>query len=320
VSQGKAGAVCPPANLELNAPPFPVSVRPFSVTIMLHKLKVLRAVKGNTLRQTRKLLGLKARPKAPVLNQPVANIIERHSMICRRLAELWPADLRLNGGTVCEIGPGDCLASAAFFAAQGAGHVDLVELEPPVVNEKQFQILTALKDMGFPIALDVISRTPEGFALNTNLISYYTDHMENYRVNDRHALVFSHHVLEHVEDLETVFATAYRALRPGGRTIHVVDLGGHGEFEDPVPPLDFQTYPDWLFAAMYPPHYRNTRRFVADYRAAAARAGFRQIEIRATRAADPDYLAAIHPRLRPAARRQPLEDIAVIEFNLTAVK
>ena len=102
--------------------------------------------------------------------------------------------------------------------------------------------------------------------------------------------------------------------------IHVVDLGGHGEFEDPVPPLDFQTYPDWLFAAMYPAHQRNTRRFLTDYRAAATRAGFRQIEIRPTRFADKAYLATIRPRLRAAARQQPIEDIAVIEFNLTAVK
>jgi len=126
--------------------------------------------------------------------------------------------------------------------------------------------------------------------------------------------------LEHVEDLNVMFESAHRALRVGGRMIHVVDLGGHGEFEDPIPPLDFQTYPDWLFSAMYPIHQRNTRRFLADYRSAAARAGFQQIDIRPTRTADQTYLAAIHPRLRAAARQQSIEDIAVIEFNLTAVK
>ncbi|MEJ0088405.1 MAG: methyltransferase domain-containing protein [Limisphaerales bacterium] len=287
---------------------------------MLHKLKVLKAAKGNAIRRTRKLLGIKARPKAPVLNQPVANIIDRHAMICRRLADLWPPDFSLSGDSVCEIGPGDCLASAAFFVAKGAGHVDLVELQPPVVNEKQFRILTALKEMGFSIAPDIISRTPDGFALNTACISYYTDHMENCRLADQHGLVFSHHVLEHVEDLKMVFEASYRALHAGGRTIHVVDLGGHGEFEDPIPPLDFQTYPDWLFAAMYPAHYRNTRRFLADYRSAAAQAGFNQIDIRPTRFAEKNYLASIHPKLRAAARKQPIEDIAVIEFTMTAVK
>jgi SAM-dependent methyltransferase len=309
---------CP--NPELKDARLLVSVRPAINRIMLHKSKVLRAVKGNAIRQTRKLLGVKARPKAPVLNQPVENIIERHSMICRRLADLWPQDFNLNGGSVCEIGPGDCLASTAFFVAKGARHVDLVELQPPVVNEKQFRILSALKEAGFPISLDILCAKAGGFLLNADYISYFKDQMENYRVENQHGLVFSHHVLEHVEDLNGMFTSAHRALQAGGRMIHVVDLGGHGEFEDPIPPLDFQTYSDWLFAAMYPTHQRNTRRFLADYRAAAARAGFKQIEIRPTRTADQSYLAAIHARLRAAARQQPVEDIAVIEFNLTAVK
>jgi SAM-dependent methyltransferase len=287
---------------------------------MLHKIKVLKAIKGNAIRQTRILLGLKSRPKAPVLAQPVEKIIERHSMICRRLADLWPADFRLADDSVCEIGPGDCLAAAAFFVAKGAGHVDLVELQPPVLNEKQFRILSALKEMGFPISPDIISAKDGGFVLNPGRVSYFKDQMEKYQAENKHGLVFSHHVLEHVEDLNVMFESAYRALHGGGRMIHVVDLGGHGEFEDPVPPLDFQTYPDWLFAAMYPAHHRNTRRFLADYRAAAARAGFRQVEIRPTRSAEKVYLAAIHPRLRADARRQPVEDVAVIEFTLTAVK
>jgi hypothetical protein len=287
---------------------------------MLHKIKVLRALKGNAIRQTRKLLRLKARPKAPILNQPVENIIERHSMICKRLADLWPQNFNLNGDSACEIGAGDCLASAAFFVAKGAGHVDLVELEPPVVNEKQFRILSALKEAGFPISLDIICAREGGFILNKNYLSYFKDQMENYRVENQHGLVFSHHVLEHVEDLNAVFEISHRALHDGGRTIHVVDLGGHSEFEDPVPPLDFQTYPNWLFSAMYPVHHRNTRRFLADYKAAAVRAGFKQIEIRPTRVAEKPYLAAIRPRLREAARQQPTEDIAVIEFTLTAVK
>jgi len=71
---------------------------------------------------------------------------------------------------------------------------------------------------------------------------------------------------------------------------------------------------------MYPIHHRNTRRFVADYQAAAVRAGFKQVEIRPTQLAEKNYAASLQPDLRPAARRQPLEDFAVIEFNLTAIK
>ncbi len=287
--------------------------------IMLHKFRVLKALKGNAIRQTRILLGIKSRPKKPVLSLPVERIIELHSLICRRLTDLWPIGLDLKGESVCEIGPGDCLASAAFFVAKGARYVDLVELQPTVVNRKQFQVLSALKSMGFPIDLNVIS-DGNALALNSRYVSYHKYHMEDYQVENQHGFLFSHNVMEHVEDLEAVLKAAYRALRPGGRMLHVIDLGGHGEFEDPMPPLDFQTYPDWLFKWMYPTHYRNTRRFLEDYRQAAAKAGIRNVEIRPLRIADKSYVESIHNKLRPAAQRQPIEDLAVIEFTLSAVK
>jgi len=286
---------------------------------MLHKFRVLKALKGNAKRQTRILLGIKARPKLPVLSLPLERTVELHSLICRRLTDLWPVGLDLTGESVCEIGPGDCLAAAAFFVAKGARHVDLVELEPPVVTAKQFQVLSALKNMGLPIDLKVISNG-DSLALNDQYVSYHKYHMEDYQVANQHGFLFSHNVMEHVEDLESVFKAAHRALRPGGRMLHVIDLGGHGELEDPIPPLDFQTYPDWLFEWMYPTHYRNTRRFLEDYRQATAKAGFGKVEIRPLRIADKSYVESIRSKLRPAAQRQPNEDLAVIEFTLSAVR
>ncbi len=286
---------------------------------MLHKLRVLEALRGNALRQTRILLRLKPRPKTPVLALPVDKIVGYHALICRRLTDLWPAGLSVAGESVCEIGPGDCLAAAAYFIAQGAARVDLVELEPPVVNARQRQVLSALKKLGFPIATEVIG-AGEAPRLNERLVSYHRHRLEEYRAENRHALVFSHNVMEHVEDLAAAFTACYRALRPGGRMLHIIDLGGHGQFEDPIPPLDFQTYPDWLFEWMYPVHHRNTRRFLADYRRAVAAAGFKTVEIQALRTADQAYVKAIHPQLRLAARQQPVADLAVIEFSLSAVK
>jgi len=286
---------------------------------MLHKRLVLQALKGNATRQTRILLGLKARPKAPILWRSIDEIVGFHTIICRRLASLLPAGLNLAGESVCEIGPGDCLASTAFFIAKGAAHVDLVELQPPVVNAKQLQVLTILKEQGFSISLDVITNS-DTLKMNEQYVSYHRQHMENYEVVNQHGFLFSHNVMEHVEDLPSVFKAAYRALRPGGQMLHVVDLGGHDKFEDPIPPLDFQTYPDWLFGWMFPVHCRCTRRFLCDYRQAAEAAGFKQVEIRALRTADQAYVESIHKKLRPAARNQPKEDIAVIEFILSAVK
>lgn len=286
---------------------------------MLHKFRILKALKGNAIRQTRILLRIKARPKTPILSRPVAEIVGFHSLICRRLTELWPAGLTVEGQSVCEIGPGDCLASAAFFIAKGALHVDLVELEPPVANAKQLEVLKALKESGFPISLDVINAGAVP-ALNERLISYHKLHVEDYAAENRHGFVFSHNVMEHVEDLDSCFRSVYRGLRPGGRMLHVIDLGGHGEFEDPIPPLDFQTYPDWLFEWMYPINHRSTRRFLEDYRRAVAGAGFKNYDIRPLRIADKSYVASIREKLRPAAQRVPIEDLSAIEFALTATK
>ena len=287
---------------------------------MLHKYRVLKALKGNAKRQTRMLLGMQARPKPPaVLSQPMEQIVARHSMICRNLTNFWPPEMKIEGASVCEIGPGDCLAAAAFFIGKGARHVDLVDTLPPIINDRQIQVLAALKSAGFPVATDVIStgKTP---LLNESLVTYHDLLMEEYRAAKSYDFVVSHHVMEHVEDLDEAFKSAYWALRPGGWTLHFVDLGGHGEFEDPVPPLDFQTYPDWLFEWMYPANFRNTRRFVEDYRRAAFGAGFVDIYIQPTRLADKSYVEAIRKKLRPAARHLPFEQLGVIEFVLNAAK
>jgi hypothetical protein len=140
--------------------------------------------------------------------------------------------------------------------------------------------------------------------------------MEEYSTAAPYPLIYSLNVLEHVENLDGFFGSCYRATSPGGWNAHIIDLGGHGEFEEPVPPLDFQTYPDALFRWMYPPYYRATRRFVGDYRAAAERAGFVIHELRTLTAADPGYVQKVWPKLRAAARRRPVEEVSIIEFAL----
>ena len=102
--------------------------------------------------------------------------------------------------------------------------------------------------------------------------------------------------------------------------LHVVDLGGHHLFEDPLPPLDFQTYSDSLFAAMYPRYHRATRRPLAEHLAEARKPGFRLEPVQARRKADTAYLDELWPKLRPTMRAQPKEDVAVIEFALLAQK
>lgn len=283
-----------------------------------HAKGVFQALNGNFRRHIRIALGLKARPKAPVLGQPLEQIIERHAWLCRCLDEHWPESCDIRGQRVCEVGAGDCLAAVSHVLARGAAHVLVVEKEPPVVNDKQRAVLAGVAQRGLPMRPELIA-PGDPPKLDPALMAYHTEYMENYHGLPEHTLVYSLCVLEHVEDLDRFFCSCRAALKPGGRMFHYIDLGGHSQFEDPMPPLEFQRYPDWLYDLMFPPYYRATRRFVRDYRAAAERAGFVNVEVRPVRRADPTYVDEIRCHLRAAAQAIPLEELGVIEFVLEAV-
>ena len=142
--------------------------------------------------------------------------------------------------------------------------------------------------------------------------------MEALGFEDRHDYLFSFDVMEHVEDLDGFYAACRKVLKPGGRMFHSIDFSGHSELEDPVPPLDFQTYPDWLYDLMYPPFSRATRSLPSDHYAAMRRAGLVVDGPRVLRKADPDYLAAIWPRLRAKVRSSPPEEVGILQAVVTA--
>jgi hypothetical protein len=85
-----------------------------------------------------------------------------------------------------------------------------------------------------------------------------------------------------------------------------------------MPPLEFQRYSDRLFGWMYPCYHRATRRPVREYGAAATASGFSEIKVTPIRKADPAYVSAIQPHLRPAARALTAEELGVIEFVIQA--
>jgi SAM-dependent methyltransferase len=191
-------------------------------------------------------------------------------------------------------------------------------MQPAVVNEKQIRALETIRQMDIPVSMEIVDKV--GMLLNAGKVTYQQSYMENYVVNDRYDFICSFNVGEHVEDMDGFFASCYRATRPGGINAHMIDLGGHGEFEDPLPPLDFQTYPDWLYGMMFPPYNRATRRFCSEYADAGRKAGFELIEVVKLRTAESGYLKAIRPLLRIAAQERSDEEISVIEFALIARK
>jgi hypothetical protein len=275
----------------------------------------LRALNGSVRRFARKLLGLKKRAQVPILSQSLHQISERHSWICEIIRDRFPPSVQWKGHPVCEAGAGDCLAAASMMLGLGASYVTIVEHEPPVDGPKQAAVLSELKSKGFPCELDIL--TDEN-RLNTNKCRYVRSYMEKYHGDKSCPLVYSICVGEHVEDLRTFFASCRTTLTPEGLMAHYIDLGGHGIFEDPMPPLEFHRYSDLAYGAIYPPYHRATRRFIGDYIKAAKEAGFADIQVIPTRTVEDTYIEALRPFLKSRARKVQDRDLAVIEFVLIA--
>lgn len=288
---------------------------------MLHKKGVLLAIYHAMRGRVRRGLRLAPRKRPPpVLGQNIEHVVERHSWILRSVEKHSPPNLDLRGKNVCEVGAGDCLASASHFLSRGASHVDIIEVEPPVVNEKQLEVLRRLESEGHSVDHSMLAGPDGKPRLDASRVTYHRLYMENFQSRDRHEFIFSFSVMEHVEDLDGFYAACWRTLRKGGSMLHMIDLGGHAYFEDPMPPLDFQTYPDWLFRIMYQKYGRATRRFLKDHKQAVERAGFKIEKVTPTRVADQGYMETIWPQLHARARSHPREDVAVIEFALVARK
>lgn len=286
---------------------------------MLNKGKVAKAVWGNAKRQVRIALGLK--PRAEVWPPHGLDFsLKHHTNLVKRFLKEKPENWDVKGKTVCEVGSKDCLAIASLLIAAGAARVELVEPFPsPCLTPDQIQILNTIQKNGFNIDTSIL-RNGKDVSLDNARISYQKCFMEALPAGSLYDYIYSIHVLEHVEDLDGFYAACHRALKPGGQMFHCIDFSGHGELEDPVPPLDHQTYSDWLYNLMYPPYYRQTRFFVSDHQQAILEAGLAIDETRVTRKADAAYLATVGPKMRKAAQVIPRDELAVLEAVIVSHK
>ena len=192
-----------------------------------------------------------------------------------------------------------------------------MEPAPPVLDPLQAEVLEVVRQAGFPLDPTIL-RGGRELSLDGARVTYYNSFLELLDLESRYDYLFSIDVMEHVEDLVGFYAACRKALKPGGQMFHNIDFSSHSEFEDPVPPLDFQTYPDWLHDLMYPPFWRATRSFLSEHYQAMSRAGLEHDETRVLRRAAPDYLATIWPLLRRKARSLPPAEVAVLQAVVTS--
>ena len=266
----------------------------------------------------KKKTGLKRRPTSRVMHAGMDHAVERYTRICKTLLAHIPDKDVLKGAVVSEIGCGDCFAAADMMLGLGAKHVHLVEFIPLELSEANRAATVALTDCADLPNRGEIFANDSLVRLSPEKASYHQGLLENVRLPEQVDFLYSFDVLEHVEDLEGFFAYCGEVVKPGGLMVHKFDLSGHGLFEDPIPPLDFQVFPTWLFNFIFQKYDRAVGHFADEFTDAIKRHGFSELQILPIRVAEPDYLDEIWPHLRPKARKRDKDVVKLLDLVVVA--
>ena len=285
--------------------------------MLFHKRSVLRALYYAQRSRLKGWLGWTERHRCPVLESGIQEAVSRHRQICRTLLAHLPPDLP-PGFLAAEIGCGDCLAAADMMLGLGAGHVHLIENRPPTLTTLHLDSLKKTMAHDLPNRTEILSEAASGLFLNPAKATLHEGLGERMKLTKPLDLVYSYAVLEHVENLPSFFFSCRRMLKPGGWSLHMVDLTGHEFFEDPVPPLDFHTYPAWLYRLMFPRYRRAARNFADQFLLAMQSAGFEIVKVHALRRAEPTYLTRLRPHLRKEAQARSDEVLGLLEAVILA--
>lgn len=230
----------------------------------------------------------------------------------------------LRGKRILEYGPGDVPGVAILMVAHGASQVVCVDRFPMVrMSPKNVQIVKLmLERLPSPQhdrawACFRQATHPES-GLNPQLIDYLVRPSGLSGLSNAVDLVMSRAVLEHVNDLPATFRDMHVALKPGGIAIHLVDLKSHGLHREN--PLDFLSWPTWLWSMMYSAKGVPNRLRIDAYRDAAAQSGLEVIAMKPTVLASPDDVRAVRPDLAAPFIKLSDEDLSWLGFWLVCRK
>jgi SAM-dependent methyltransferase len=231
-------------------------------------------------------------------------------------------DAFLLGRNVLEYGPGDVLGVALVLYARGAAKVTCVDRFPleriSATNAEVYRkLIESLQGPARERARRAFCEPgqPEsGFAANTVCYSVTQDGLAAQPCT--FDLVLSRAVLEHVNRLESTIDDIAAALRPGGISIHCVDLRSHGLDRRQV--LDFLTWSDWAYALMYSNKGFPNRWRVDKYRDCLRRSGLRLLSLTPTDLVSHEDARRIVDRLPRALRGASTEDLRWLGFWFVA--
>lgn len=226
----------------------------------------------------------------------------------------------LAGKNVLEYGPGDTPGVALLFVAFGANSATCVDrFALSRLRAFSVEVLQAVLE-GLPATARrradqcfiQTGRVESGFA--TSHLNYLVRRNGLSGEQANMSLVVSRAVLEHVNDLRATFADMAAAMKPDALALHQVDLKSHGLHQRN--PLDFLTWPNWLWNLMYSEKGVPNRLRPDSYRAGASAAGLQIMEMSPTGAVGDDVIREVRPHLAAPFKGLPDEDLACQGFWL----
>ena len=150
------------------------------------------------------------------------------------------------GIRILELGPGVNLAAGIYFVLAGAAQyvaVDALAAFPERPKEFYRHVLEELRNRPLIVGrrsisqqdLDEIVTLEPQVRFQPEKIAYHTPvQAESLPFSQNHFdYIYSNASFEHFEEPEKVIRELYRVLKPGGLTVHIIDLRDHIDFEKP---------------------------------------------------------------------------------------
>jgi hypothetical protein len=224
----------------------------------------------------------------------------------------------LEGKRILEYGPGDALGVALLLYAHGADSVECVDRFPRHTHsEKAVGIYQAILDGLDPVRR---ARAARAFKQGGNPASGFREEAIEYRVTPDglsgrrsiYDLIVSRAVLALVNRLDRTIEDIATGLRPGGLSVHKVDLSSHGL--DRYRPLDFLSWPESLYRLMYSRKGRPNRWRVDKYRELVERAGLTCKKLEPTGQVGAGEVEGLLPSLPSPFRSVPPELLSWLGF------
>jgi SAM-dependent methyltransferase len=261
----------------------------------------------------RKLIG----SRFMVLNDlPISDAIKRaYNQYDRYIS----SGVNFTGKTVMEIGPGNNALLPILCIAKGALKYFCVDKTPFLMKSIDARLYddlmkTLSKEEQRRAHLAFHLRNGQCF-LNHDVIPYIAPcNAESIQMPDCSIQIYlSTSVLEHVDDLESVFREMKRIVKPGGICCHQVDLRGHGSFRSDQ--LEILQYSPTVWRLMNSHRIgRINRKRSVEYKRLFTKYGFRLIKFHVTSRSDPGRLEEIRHRFWREFRDLPLDDLSILSF------